>query len=1486
MVQSYRNNRKGFYTDCYQDTTPVGTIVSNLKSGANTYDHEFINKATNLHKLEDFAGNAYNNGDDPAYTHDGYLYCDGTEYNIKDYPTLYEILGVQYGGRASTGIDVTAAGSGYATTSSVTISAPPAGGTQATAQVGSVNGTGGILTVDVLNPGAGYVTPPTVTVADGTSATFSVRLSSAGVIQGITTANVFDYYGEAYLGTFKVPDTVTRKIVGNGPVFGQNSPTIGNLSMTVGATGGAWYLDQDQQDDYFSLGRITTTGYDKVVETVQSTIIGSQTVKVTMEKKKLPSIFQHSHTVYHSIPGISTWPAMASGDRYLQGYRATTGGLSRWFPSTGVVLEHAHGLLRLPITNNTIATYDFMDYKGGDEGVGAVKNVPDSSTATGNTYSPQPGFSTEIPYDDQFYLASGASNSGSYEFQTAIANPTLLKFTSASDIGGRKTTTGGQAQYDYSQEWEWSTPGSYSINTNTITGTPDQLIFTVCGGGGSGAAGNWAGNDGQPSSVTAGSALIVTAGGGEGGNASSGVTGGTGGLGGTASETGSLDPTGSTPGNAGQQGANDEYPEQTNSTNPGGGGAAGTAAGFYNAGAGSAGDRVLLGGLSGSFDSTLTADGSFDLTSVQGGLISVQFTLKGGRGGNAWNRGTANNWYNNPAALVWKLTRSNGTEVTNSLTEKGSWVQSSNTNPGSGWTTLMNNYGIYKTLPANNVDDPWAGSWQTHSTVKYLTADTYNIRIESDNYGWIKIINATTGDPNFGAILIDREIQYNVQLAGQGAEDISLTLATGSYIIETRVKNAVVEGDGTADNNMGGYGALVTLNLDPGQFTDFKSAPAPGWNVIVGSGANGRNGGTNSQSGNGGYGGEGDANANSNYVGRHGGGGGACTVLRRGTQIVAGAGGGGGAGADGGEDPQSDDAQSPGQSGGAYPGGAGTYTGLQQSSSGTIGTGSGGTGGEYGCVGGGGGGGGGGVSSGSTLPANPPPGGGSNYGGGGAPGGPGGTPGSWGGHQGGKGGQQGISEYKSNYFSSGTLAAHDEQDGSARLQVSYNANKWTAAGGGGGSGSQWYSSVRWDEIGSPATINVVVGAGGGSVTPGGNNTGSTSAAGDGYVKVGVGTIIGYDGGVTGETTGDVVESGSQTDTIFDISINSNGTGTGTGGNFKLPSTQVPTVLFLGGGKSANGTPTATGYDQANTGHATGTVTVSAGAVTGVSLATTSGTNTGYTEQPYVYLLHGAGGGSWINTTFAGVSVSGVTLGGSAAPYTNFLKFGGAGRSTNRDRWAVLKSQDTSAVNYFGIKAARGNGVNGGDVPEEGLKVEYQVAGSTSWVYIDTIINPTASRTDPLSGMIVPACGTGQAHDGTSGDTKWYTYAVALPSAAKAPATKIRLYQQRSVQGGTDNDGDVDHYGICEFIYFREKTTSLVFVPSAGSIKRNTVDFLEYNVQGEVGPGVTYSSGLGCSDATMTLKSTTKIEPQATIDPDYHVPLITPYVTCKYLIKAF
>ena len=105
-------------------------------------------------------------------------------------------------------------------------------------------------------------------------------------------------------------------------------------------------------------------------------------------------------------------------------------------------------------------------------------------------------------------------------------------------------------------------------------------------------------------------------------------------------------------------------------------------------------------------------------------------------------------------------------------------------------------------------------------------------------------------------------------------------------------------------------------------------------------------------------------------------------------------------------------------------------------------------------------------------------------------------------------------------------------------------------------------------------------------------------------------------------------------------------------------------------------------------------------------------------------------------------------------------------------------------------------------------------------------------------------------------------------------------------GSNDTDQDKQHYGICEFIFWRPKTSGLVFVANAGAVSKPAVDELTYTIQGETGPSVTYSSGLTAGDATITLKRTTKIEPVASIDPDKHIPLIHTYKTCKYLIKAY
>tara|TARA_B100001173_G_scaffold251944_1_gene222975 strand:+ start:832 stop:5694 length:4863 start_codon:yes stop_codon:yes gene_type:complete len=141
-----------------------------------------------------------------------------------------------------------------------------------------------------------------------------------------------------------------------------------------------------------------------------------------------------------------------------------------------------------------------------------------------------------------------------------------------------------------------------------------------------------------------------------------------------------------------------------------------------------------------------------------------------------------NTWYVNPASLAWRITDSGGTEVTNSVTERGSWVQvGASSNPNNGWTSHMISYGIYPAVPIDTVEDPLMDSWQSHITsITISTTGTHSIVIESDNYGYIRLIDSSSNE------ILDREINYS---GGMGAETINLSLDAGSYTLETRVKN-------------------------------------------------------------------------------------------------------------------------------------------------------------------------------------------------------------------------------------------------------------------------------------------------------------------------------------------------------------------------------------------------------------------------------------------------------------------------------------------------------------------------------------------------------------------------------------------------------------------------------------------------------------------------------------------------------------------------
>ena len=599
---SYRNKRKNFYTDKGTDSQAVGSIIQVLKSVANSYDHNFIPSVlaySGTTAYDQISGNA-NPGENPEYQYEGYLYCDGSEYYIKDYPALFEIIGTEYGGVASDGIDIVNGGAGYAGTITVNISAPPSGVNQVFPGVIPVQATaiatvsGGTITgIEVLNPGKGYdpENPPTITVSGtggGNSATAMVRINGInGQIQAITKDNVWDYWPED-MGTFKIPDLKAKRIVGNGPVYGANSANVGNSELGVGLNtiDGKWYVDKDSQKGLFALGNISTIGYTDVVDSIEGAIIGSQTVRVNLEPKKLAGAPQHTHFLLHSeAPQDTNYPQGVSGERYLVSYKASTGKVNNFLPPGGIAYSHTHVLSKAAILDASVSTYDIYNWSGGDENSGSIK-------------------------EPNYYYASGEAGVGSYQLVTQIGTPEMKKFTSVSAIGGRIVTTNGVPIFETTEK-TYSTAGTF---VDSVPADLNQATVTLVGGGGSGGSYTTAGNNGQSSSITVGSVLVVSGGGGGRGNASTPTSGGTGGSYGGYTITGSasseVNVTLSGDATSGNGGDGDPGPiwniSLSNPSNdPGAGGTAGTTPTGINGSAG----RSRQVSASGSFTSTYNYSG-------------------------------------------------------------------------------------------------------------------------------------------------------------------------------------------------------------------------------------------------------------------------------------------------------------------------------------------------------------------------------------------------------------------------------------------------------------------------------------------------------------------------------------------------------------------------------------------------------------------------------------------------------------------------------------------------------------------------------------------------------------------------------------------------------------------------------------------------------------------------------------------------------------
>jgi hypothetical protein len=134
-------------------------------------------------------------------------------------------------------VTVTNGGAGYTTAPTVTFSAPPAGGTQAT---GTATIDAGVVTaITITNPGAGYVTPPTITIgappAGGTQATAVADVPGLGAdVFAALTAGSNDFIG---IGDANLTG-ITAGTNGNhvGTAAQPLSPDLGPLQDNGGLT--------------------------------------------------------------------------------------------------------------------------------------------------------------------------------------------------------------------------------------------------------------------------------------------------------------------------------------------------------------------------------------------------------------------------------------------------------------------------------------------------------------------------------------------------------------------------------------------------------------------------------------------------------------------------------------------------------------------------------------------------------------------------------------------------------------------------------------------------------------------------------------------------------------------------------------------------------------------------------------------------------------------------------------------------------------------------------------------------------------------------------------------------------------------------------------------------------------------------------------------------------------------------------------------------
>lgn len=410
MTVPYRNKFTAYKQEHDKNYAPVGSIFPVL---VDSYSGKLVS-----------SGGDGTGGESPEYGYEGYLYCDGSEVNIRDYPLLYNAVKTTYGGSTAVTKSAPTDAGGivkifYKSSLSkwyivfnqdLSVSSPvklpyPYGVTfrfnDTTGDTPPGPGLGGLGTNNgwVYNIFYGTTAPSDSDLSalsgdyntstqfiyeitfpstqDSSTYTQATYTFSSSTHPSVTLNKTFILSDYPYnVGTFVLPDYRDRIVVGVGGVDGEGSPTVENaLVNQVGQVGGQWYISKNQLLDggvFFTVGDVRTRGYSNITSDIFTYLTGESSYRIgPLDDHIFSRPIEHNHQllsvrpedIFDSEVGEINW------DEFAVTYTLSSANVALFEPASGggLALGHSHGITRDILNDPNSATYGNTDGIGGQD---------------------------------------------------------------------------------------------------------------------------------------------------------------------------------------------------------------------------------------------------------------------------------------------------------------------------------------------------------------------------------------------------------------------------------------------------------------------------------------------------------------------------------------------------------------------------------------------------------------------------------------------------------------------------------------------------------------------------------------------------------------------------------------------------------------------------------------------------------------------------------------------------------------------------------------------------------------------------------------------------------------------------------------------------------------------------------------------------------------------------------------------------------------